>query len=92
MVDLHADSRYVLLKLSKNLKGEHEPFATARCVDVGEAGEDPVFDQISLHQYGRDVPSDRFLRMVPHAERAQAFVNANAGRHIPMPNWNHGES
>ena len=79
MVVLHADSRYILLKLCKNANGEHDPFASARCVDVGEAGEDPVFDQISLHQYGRDVPSDRFLRMVPHAERAQAFVNANAG-------------
>ena len=79
MAHLDADSRYILLKPSKNANGEHDPFASARCVDVGEAGEDPVFDQISLHQYGRDVPSDRFLRMVPHAERAQAFVNANAG-------------
>ena len=49
MAHLDADSRYILLKPSDKGKGEQEPFATARCVDVGEAGEDPVFDQISLY-------------------------------------------
>ena len=45
---------------------------------MGEAGEDPVFDQISLHQYGRDVPSNRFVGMVPEGERAEVFVNHKA--------------
>ena len=79
MAHLDADSRYILLKLSKNANGEQEPFATARCVDVGEAGEDPVFDQISLHKYNRDVPSERFLAGVPKDKRAMAFVDPSAG-------------
>ena len=78
MAHLDADSRYILLKPSDKGKGEQEPFATARCVDVGEAGEDPVFDQISLHKYNRDVPSERFLAGVPKDERAIAFVDPSA--------------
>ena len=46
---------------------------------MGEAGEDPVFDQISLHKYNRDVPSEQFLARAPKDERATAFVDPSAG-------------